>query len=255
MPPTLVTAHIWILFLKVPILFKLIAKDAFLFRVQILVPWHWHWLMYSAVLVFTYMLLERVSSTTLAEVGLHALSILYVSLGSTQCQAPDVSLPSTRVPCYPSVSCQVGCPRHLCVAAHWCGFFTSATLLHPRMCLESTLLRSVWWFLDWSLSVKTASFQMSMLDLKFILDLYHISLSIPLSRQAMYIFISLMLWMVPWVLVCCVWCLKSVHFWTIAGEDLIYHTVSTSLFVFLPWHCTFLIMRIMPLTRSIPSVP
>ena len=107
MPPTLVTAHIWILFLKVPILFKLIAKDAFLFRVQILVPWHWHWLMYSAVLVFTYMLLECVSSTTLAVVGLHALSILYVSVGSTQCQAPDVSLPSTRVPCYPSVSCQV----------------------------------------------------------------------------------------------------------------------------------------------------
>ena len=35
---------------------------------------------YSAVLVFTYMLLERVSSTTLAEVGLCGFCIVYVSV-------------------------------------------------------------------------------------------------------------------------------------------------------------------------------
>ena len=37
--------------------------------------------MHSVVLVFTYMLVEHVSSTTLAEVGLCGFCILYVSVG------------------------------------------------------------------------------------------------------------------------------------------------------------------------------
>lgn len=114
------------------------------------------------------------------------------------------------------------------------------------MFLESTLLHSVWWSLGWSLSLKTAYVHISMLDSKIILDLYHVCLSIALSRYANFAFISSMFWMVPqevWGVLCA----KSLHFWNIPGEDLINQTVSTSffyLFISLSWECTFLVMLI-----------
>lgn len=58
-------------------------------------------------------------------------------------------------------------------------------------------------------------------------------------------------------LACGVWFLKTVRFWNIPGEDPIYHSVSTSfyLFIYFSWDCTFLVMLTVPLTRSIPPVP
>ena len=131
--------------------------------------------------------------------------------------------------------------------------------LDPMVILESTPFHLVWWPLDLSLSVKTAYIHISILDSKFILDLYCIYLSIALSRYAIFAFVASVFWMVPRDLVWGVWCLNSVHFWNIPGEDLIYNTVSTSLFIylfsFLSWKCTFLVMHIVALPRSIPPVP
>lgn len=69
-------------------------------------------------------------------------------------------------------------------------------------------------------------------DWSFIPDLYHTSLSIPLSKYTILPFIALMFWMMQQNLVWGVWCLKSVHVWNTAGEDLIYHAVMTSLFIY-----------------------
>ena len=115
------------------------------------------------------------------------------------------------------------------------------------MFLESTLLHPVWWSLGWSLSLKTAYVHISILDSTIILDLYHVCLSIAVSRYANFAFISSMFWMVPgeaWDVLCA----KSLHFWNIPGEDLINQTVSTFLFVYLfislSWECTFLVRLI-----------
>lgn len=143
--------------------------------------------MYSVVLVFTYILLEYVSSTTLANCG---FCILYVSVG--------VLVKLQMYPFHPPGSSaihkflvKVGYPCHLCVGACCCGCLYPTSLLHP-MLLELTLFHSVKWSLDLSLSVKMAYIHISILDSKFILDLYHISLSIPLSRCAIFTFASLM---------------------------------------------------------------
>lgn len=70
-------------------------------------------------------------------------------------------------------------------------FVSHLSVTHP-MLLELTLFHSVKWSLDLSLSVKMAYIHISILDSKFIPDLYHISLSIPLSRYAIFTFASLM---------------------------------------------------------------
>lgn len=144
---------------------------------------------------FSYILLEIVSSTTLAAIDLHGFCISNVSVGRNSYQVPDVSLPSTKVLSHPEVSCQVGCPPHICVGAHCSGCLYPKTPLYPMMFLE-LLLHSVWWSLDFSLSLKMAYFQISILDSKFIPDLYHTSLSIPLSRYMISTVIFLMFWMV-----------------------------------------------------------
>ena len=83
---------------------------------------------------------------------------------------------------------------HFCECSlQW--IFVSQNSIVSLMFLE-LLLHSVWWSLDLYILLQMAYFQISILDSKLIPDLYHTSLSIPLSRYTISTFIFLMFWMV-----------------------------------------------------------